>query len=156
MQVLLLDEITVDLDVLGRADLMRFLVEECDSRGATIIYATHIFDGLEFWPSHVAYVARGKRNMLMGVTRIAWEPELKQRIVWPSWCAAAWLRLALDQVWGNAALLPGACLELIASVAAAVCAVFVSLLQASCSSVSLRAASLSWLKVICLSWWCSC
>jgi len=59
-QVLLLDEITVDLDVLGRADLMRFLVEECETRGATIIYATHIFDGLEFWPTHVAYVARGK------------------------------------------------------------------------------------------------
>lgn len=61
-QVLLLDEITVDLDVLGRADLMRFLVDECDTRGATIIYATHIFDGLEFWPTHVAYVARGKRG----------------------------------------------------------------------------------------------
>jgi CCR4-NOT complex subunit CAF16 len=60
-QVLLLDEITVDLDVLGRADLMRFLVEECEQRGATIIYATHIFDGLEFWPTHVAYVARGER-----------------------------------------------------------------------------------------------
>eukprot|EP00882_Tetradesmus_deserticola_P031357 GHRQ01035456.1.p1 GENE.GHRQ01035456.1~~GHRQ01035456.1.p1 ORF type:complete len:151 (+),score=76.28 GHRQ01035456.1:258-710(+) len=58
-QVLLLDEITVDLDVLGRADLMRFLVEECRARSATIIYATHIFDGLEFWPTHVAYVARG-------------------------------------------------------------------------------------------------
>jgi hypothetical protein len=36
--VLLLDEITVDLDVLGRADLMQFLKEECDQRGATIIY----------------------------------------------------------------------------------------------------------------------
>jgi ABC-type Na+ transport system ATPase subunit NatA len=60
MQVLLLDEITVDLDVLGRADLMRFLVEECEARGASIIYATHIFDGLEFWPTHVAYVARGE------------------------------------------------------------------------------------------------
>jgi energy-coupling factor transporter ATP-binding protein EcfA2 len=60
VQVLLLDEITVDLDVLGRADLMRFLMEECTSRGATIIYATHIFDGLEFWPTHVAYVARGE------------------------------------------------------------------------------------------------
>lgn len=59
MQVLLLDEITVDLDVLGRADLMRFLKEECESRGATIIYATHIFDGLEFWPSHLAYLANG-------------------------------------------------------------------------------------------------
>jgi hypothetical protein len=58
-QVLLLDEITVDLDVLGRADLMAFLAEECETRGATIIYATHIFDGLEAWPTHVAYVARG-------------------------------------------------------------------------------------------------
>ena len=36
--VLLLDEITVDLDVLGRADLMQFLKEECEQRGATIIY----------------------------------------------------------------------------------------------------------------------
>jgi CCR4-NOT complex subunit CAF16 len=61
-QVLLLDEITVDLDVLGRADLMRFLVDECAARGATIIYATHIFDGLEFWPTHVAYVARGEQG----------------------------------------------------------------------------------------------
>lgn len=60
LQVLLLDEITVDLDVLGRADLMRFLAEECESRGATIVYATHIFDGLEVWPTHVACVARGE------------------------------------------------------------------------------------------------
>jgi CCR4-NOT complex subunit CAF16 len=52
-QVLLLDEITVDLDVLARADLLRFLRKECDERGATIIYATHIFDGLEDWPSHI-------------------------------------------------------------------------------------------------------
>ena len=36
--MLLLDEITVDLDVLGRADLLAFLREECEQRGATIIY----------------------------------------------------------------------------------------------------------------------
>lgn len=36
--VLLLDEITVDLDVLGRADLMQFLKEECQQRGASIVY----------------------------------------------------------------------------------------------------------------------
>jgi hypothetical protein len=40
--VLLLDEITVDLDVLGRADLMKFLKEECDERGATIIYVSFV------------------------------------------------------------------------------------------------------------------
>lgn len=39
--VLLLDEITVDLDVLGRADLMEFLKEECEQREATIIYVRH-------------------------------------------------------------------------------------------------------------------
>ena len=59
-KVLLLDEITVDLDVLGRASLMKFLADECKERGACIIYATHIFDGLERWPSHIMYVARGE------------------------------------------------------------------------------------------------
>ena len=53
-QVLLLDEITVDLDVLGRADLMSFLRRECEERNVTIVYATHIFDGLEQFATHVA------------------------------------------------------------------------------------------------------
>jgi CCR4-NOT complex subunit CAF16 len=59
-KILLLDEITVDLDVLGRADLMAYLIKECDVRGATIVYATHIFDGLDAWPTHVAFLARGQ------------------------------------------------------------------------------------------------
>jgi CCR4-NOT complex subunit CAF16 len=59
-KVLLLDEVTVDLDVLGRASLMDFLAEECRERGCCVVYATHIFDGLEGWPSHVLYAARGK------------------------------------------------------------------------------------------------
>ena len=40
MQVLLLDEITVDLDVLGRADLLQYLKDETDQRGATIVYVS--------------------------------------------------------------------------------------------------------------------
>ena len=40
LQVLLLDEITVDLDVLGRADLLHFLQQECEQRKATIIYVS--------------------------------------------------------------------------------------------------------------------
>lgn len=39
--------------MLARADLLNFLKKECEERGATIIYATHIFDGLEKWPSHI-------------------------------------------------------------------------------------------------------
>lgn len=38
LQVLLLDEITVDLDVLARADLLDFLKEESEQRGTSIIY----------------------------------------------------------------------------------------------------------------------
>lgn len=74
-KVLLLDEITVDLDVLGRADLMSFLKQECVERGATIIYATHIFDGLESWPSHLMYVAQGRLQVFEAAANI---PELQQ------------------------------------------------------------------------------
>jgi ABC-type uncharacterized transport system ATPase subunit len=52
--------------------------EECETRGAAIIYATHIFDGLESWPTHVAYVARGALQMLKKVRMCmedgAWTP----------------------------------------------------------------------------------
>lgn len=69
-KVLLLDEITVDLDVLARADLMKFLKKECEERGATIIYATHIFDGLEDWPSHIVYVAHGRLQLAMQIDQV--------------------------------------------------------------------------------------
>jgi CCR4-NOT complex subunit CAF16 len=55
-QILLLDEITTSLDVCVRQDLLRWLVRESDNRGATIIYATHIFDGLDEWATHLYYL----------------------------------------------------------------------------------------------------
>ncbi|KAJ8899432.1 hypothetical protein K2173_018406 [Erythroxylum novogranatense] len=58
-KVLLLDEVTVDLDVVARLDLLEFFKEECEERGATIVYATHIFDGLETWATHLAYIQNG-------------------------------------------------------------------------------------------------
>ncbi|KAJ3347508.1 CCR4-NOT regulatory complex component [Kappamyces sp. JEL0680] len=58
--LLLLDEVTVDLDVLVRADLLQFLVRETEKRQATILYATHIFDGLGAWPTHIAHVSLGE------------------------------------------------------------------------------------------------
>lgn len=74
-QVLLLDEITVDMDVVGRLDLLEFFKQECAERGATIIYATHIFDGMESWPTHMSYVEDGK--MVTGGT-VASISELNQ------------------------------------------------------------------------------
>ncbi|KAF8897509.1 P-loop containing nucleoside triphosphate hydrolase protein [Infundibulicybe gibba] len=58
--VLLLDEVTVDLDVLVRDDLLTFLKDDSESRGATILYATHIFDGLNNFPTHVAHMRFGE------------------------------------------------------------------------------------------------
>uniref|UniRef100_A0A8H8CM06 ABC transporter domain-containing protein n=1 Tax=Psilocybe cubensis TaxID=181762 RepID=A0A8H8CM06_PSICU len=57
--VLLLDEVTVDLDVLVRDDLLNFLKADSEARGATILYATHIFDGLNNFPTHVAHMRYG-------------------------------------------------------------------------------------------------
>jgi len=59
-KVLLCDEITVDLDILGRLDLLQFLREECEERGATVVYATHIFDGMEQWMTHIAFASNGE------------------------------------------------------------------------------------------------
>lgn len=59
-KVLLLDEITVDLDVLGRADLLDYLKKDAKKRNSCIFYATHIFDGLEEWFDSIAFVARGQ------------------------------------------------------------------------------------------------
>jgi len=55
-RILLLDEITTSLDVCVRQDLLRWLERESDERGATIIYATHIFDGLDEWATDLHYL----------------------------------------------------------------------------------------------------
>lgn len=55
-KILLLDEVTVSLDVVVRQDLLCFLRRESETRGATILYATHIFDGLDDWPTHLHYL----------------------------------------------------------------------------------------------------
>merc|ERR1719486_1377311 len=58
-EVLLLDEVTVDLDVVSRSDLLEYLKQETETRGATILYATHIFDGLDHWATHLCHVQAG-------------------------------------------------------------------------------------------------
>jgi len=55
-KILLLDEVTTSLDVCVRQDLLRWLTRESETRNATIIYATHIFDGLDDWATHLHYL----------------------------------------------------------------------------------------------------
>ena len=62
-ELLLLDEVTTDLDVVARQNLLSFLKEESEQRGVTIIYATHIFDGLEHWATDVVFLSNGKINI---------------------------------------------------------------------------------------------
>ena len=59
-EVLLLDEITTDLDLIARQDLLAFLREETELAGTTILYATHIFDTLDRWATDVIYIVAGK------------------------------------------------------------------------------------------------
>lgn len=58
--VLLLDEITVDLDLLSRSTFLQFLKRETESRPCTIVYATHILDNLAEWPTHLVHTAGGR------------------------------------------------------------------------------------------------
>ncbi|KAI0023510.1 CCR4-Not complex subunit Caf16 [Xylariomycetidae sp. FL0641] len=57
--VLLLDEITVDLDVLSRAMFLAWLKRETEIRDCTIVYATHILDNLAGWPTHLVHMHLG-------------------------------------------------------------------------------------------------
>lgn len=59
-KVLLLDEVTVDLDVLVRQRLLSFLKRETETRQCSVVYATHIFDGLGQWPTNVIHIQSGK------------------------------------------------------------------------------------------------
>lgn len=57
--VLLLDEITVDLDLLSRSNFLTFLKRETEARPCTIVYATHILDNLAHWPTHLVHMHLG-------------------------------------------------------------------------------------------------
>jgi len=59
-RILLLDEITVDLDLLSRSNFLGFLKKETGKRECTIVYATHILDNLAEWPSHLVHMSMGK------------------------------------------------------------------------------------------------
>ena len=56
--ICLLDEITVNLDILIKDRFMNYLKKESVENKACIIYITHIFDGLDDWCSHLMYMNR--------------------------------------------------------------------------------------------------
>ncbi|ORX41753.1 P-loop containing nucleoside triphosphate hydrolase protein [Piromyces finnis] len=78
-KVLLLDEVTVDLDVLVRSSLIKFLKEESETRNVTIVYATHIFDGIGDWPTHVAHLAEKHIKEFYTIDEVMNFPEVKNQ-----------------------------------------------------------------------------
>merc|ERR1711991_1034937 len=58
-KVLLMDETTVECDVLVRKHLLEYLKRKTEQDKATIMYATHVFDGMASWPTHIMHVSGG-------------------------------------------------------------------------------------------------
>lgn len=103
-KILLLDEITTSLDVCVRQDLLKWLVRESDERGATILYATHIFDGLDDWASHLFYLTnkgecgwQGKMEELDVYEKLKTEGHPSKMLA----IAEHWLRKELDEARAN-------------------------------------------------------
>lgn len=71
LRVILLDEVTAELDVLSRADLLRFLREESEQRAVTIIYASHVLEGLAAWGTHLAFLSPGRLRRFAPLGEIA-------------------------------------------------------------------------------------
>jgi len=79
LKVVLLDEVTADLDVLSRAELLRFLREESEVRGVTVVYATHVLDGIADWATHLAFLSPGRLRFFDGIAAaLALAPSLRE------------------------------------------------------------------------------
>jgi CCR4-NOT complex subunit CAF16 len=100
-EILCLDEITTSLDVVVRQDLLRWLTKESEERGATILYATHIFDGLDDWATHLLYLTdKGRCGWQGPVNELPLYRQLSSDGKHPAKMLAvaeAWLRAEWDE-----------------------------------------------------------
>jgi CCR4-NOT complex subunit CAF16 len=74
LSLILLDEVTAELDVLSRADLLRFLRDESEQRAVTIVYASHVLEGLASWATHLAFLSPGRLRCFAPIAEV---PELR-------------------------------------------------------------------------------
>jgi CCR4-NOT complex subunit CAF16 len=59
-QLCIIDEFAADLDIFSRKRFFDYLTRECEKRGASVVYCTHIFDQADEWASHVAFMQLNK------------------------------------------------------------------------------------------------
>ena len=69
-KVCLLDEITVNLDILVKDRFMNYLKKESIVNKACIIYVTHIFDGLDDWCTDLIYLKKNKEFIIKKINQI--------------------------------------------------------------------------------------
>ncbi len=69
-RLLLLDEVAADLDLLARHRLLDFLRSESETRQTTILYATHIMDGLADWATHLLYLEAGRVQLFRRIEEV--------------------------------------------------------------------------------------
>merc|ERR1711871_1138866 len=56
----LIDEFAADLDIFSRKRLFDYFSDQCARFGASVVYATHIFDQADDWASHIAFMQLDK------------------------------------------------------------------------------------------------
>jgi CCR4-NOT complex subunit CAF16 len=56
----IIDEFAADLDIFSRNRFMDYLTKECAERGASVVFATHIFDQVDNWATHIAFMQLDK------------------------------------------------------------------------------------------------
>jgi CCR4-NOT complex subunit CAF16 len=59
-QLCVIDEFAADLDIFSRKRFFDYLSKECEARGASVVYCTHIFDQADEWASHVMFMQLNK------------------------------------------------------------------------------------------------
>jgi CCR4-NOT complex subunit CAF16 len=59
-QLCVIDEFAADLDIFSRSRFFDYLTRECEERGASVVYATHIFDQADSWASHITFMQLSK------------------------------------------------------------------------------------------------
>merc|ERR1712071_564228 len=75
-QVCIIDEFAADLDILSRSRFFDYLSRECEERGASVVYATHIYDLADTWASHIAFMQLDR--VLSPIHELAEPPAYKE------------------------------------------------------------------------------
>jgi CCR4-NOT complex subunit CAF16 len=59
-ELYILDEVTADLDIVSRERFLEWLKRESHQKGITVLYSTHILDGMGDWATRLVYMDSGE------------------------------------------------------------------------------------------------